>query len=284
MGTTFSRRTFLQTAVAASASLTVTPLYSSSVLLGQQDDCRKKGFCCVIKDDHEWLRRIQLLKAHWFYSWGATKPDDTPEGVEFAPMIWGKPGQKTEEVLETIKAQGQTGEVKALMGFNEPDQHDQSNLTVEEALDAWSNLMEAGLPLTSPGCVHPDRQWMIDFMRGVEERNLRVDYVCVHSYGGPSAAALLDRLRRVYEMFERPLWITEFAVGDWEAKTVQQNRHSPEKIADFMREVLPMLDEAEFVDRYAWFSANQDYPALGNSALFDDEGDLTPLGELYREL
>ena len=123
---------------------------------------------------------------------------------------------------------------------------------------------------------------MIDFMKGVDQRKLRVDCVCVHSYGGPNANGLLDRLEKIHKMYHRPLWITEFAVGDWKAETAEQNKHSPQQIARFMSEVLPMLGKASFVDRFAWFSANQDNRALGTSALFDGDGKLTELGEIYR--
>ena len=51
---------------------------------------------------------------------------------------------------------------------------------------------------------------------------------------------------------------------------------------DFMRTVLPELDRRDYIVRYAWFtdySSNQ----LWTSALFDDEGVLTPLGEFYAQ-
>ena len=279
-----NRRSFVKSSAAALASVAISPFAESVAQHASAGPNGKKGFCCLVQDDRRWLNQIEALRARWFYSWGPNKPDEVPDGVEFAPMIWGKPGNKSQTTLDRIKRQGASGEVKWLMGFNEPDQHDQSNLTVEEALDAWPRLMEVGLPLASPGCVHADRQWMIDFMKGVKERSLRVDYVCVHSYGGPSANALLARLEKIHRMFDRPLWVTEFAVGDWTAKTPQQNKHKPPQIARFMREVLPMLNKAQFVDRYAWYSAKQDNRALGTSALFDSKGELTELGEIYRSM
>ena len=270
------RRHFVAAAGVALASVAV-PL----IRLAMPGQSPKKGFCTSVRRN-DWLTQINALNAKWFYSWSADIPEGVPQGVDFAPMIWGWNGDKTQLTLDRIKTLKKEGTIKHLMGFNEPDQHDQSNLTVETALNAWPKLMEAGLPLTSPGCVHPDDQWMIEFMNGVDQRKLRVDIVCVHSYGGLNAVHLMERLEKVYKMFQRPIWITEFAVGDWQAKTVRENRHSPKEIAKFMREVLPMLDEAEFVDRYCWRSANPDARALGTSALFDSDDKLTELGEIYR--
>jgi len=83
-------------------------------------------------------------------------------------------------------------------------------------------------------------------------------------------------------MFGLPIWITEFAVGDWKAKSVDENRHKPETVLRFMEGVLPMLDKLDFVERYAWFPAKATSGPLGTCALFDGEGGLTRLGECYR--
>lgn len=242
----------------------------------------KKGFCVTTREKSKWQEKLKAIDAKWFYSWGANVPEGVPEGVEFVPMIWGKFNPERSPTLSKLKDLGQQKKVNYLMGFNEPDQESQSNIGVETALELWPKLEETGLPLCSPGCVHPDRRWMIDFMKEVEERNLRVDYVCVHSYGGPSAKHLVQRLRKVHKMYNRPIWITEFAVGDWQAKKAEDNRHSPEKVAQFMKELLPMLEKLDFVERYAWFSASTDSAALGTSALFHKDGSLTELGKLYR--
>ena len=241
----------------------------------------KKGFCTVVRDDGAWLKKVNALNARWFYCWGATRPEQTPPEIEFTPMIWGRPGKKTQEKLERIKAAGERGQIRYLLGFNEPDENSQSNMSVKEALNLWPKLMQPNLPLGSPSCVHPDRQWMKEFMAGVKERELRVDFICVHSYGPPNAQALISRLRQVHKLFERPIWITELAVGDWNARDVAENKHRPETIARFMRELLPRLERLDFVHRYAWFSAKPDNKALGTSALFNEDGSLTDLGRIY---
>jgi hypothetical protein len=72
-------------------------------------------------------------------------------------------------------------------------------------------------------------------------------------------------------------------VGDWEAKSVERNRHKPEAVMRFMESVLPKLDKLDFVERYAWFPAKTTSIPLGTSALFNADGALTPLGEIYRD-
>ena len=240
----------------------------------------KKGLGITTRDA-EWARKVEELRCKWFYTWGADIPSNKPENSHFVPMVWGHPYQpkKVELAADAAKQAG----IKELLGFNEPDHHNQANIKVEKALELWPILERTGMRLGSPGCVHPDREWMKTFMKGTKERGLRVDFVCVHSYAGPNPQGLVSKLKEVHRMFKKPIWITEFAVGDWEAKSAEENRHKPESVLRFMEKVLPMLDRLDFVERYAWFPAKPDNRALGTSALFDEEGKLTRLGECYRD-
>ncbi|MEY3894712.1 MAG: hypothetical protein RLZZ214_231, partial [Verrucomicrobiota bacterium] len=145
-------------------------------------------------------------------------------------------------------------------------------------------LQSTGLRLGSPGCVHPDNEWMTAFMKGVDQRGLRVDFVCMHSYGGPGADSLVKRLEKVHALYKRPIWITEFAVADWEAKSPAENRHKPGKIADFVAKLLPKLEAMDIVERYCWFHSGISGNALGTSALFNPDGSLTVVGEAYRSV
>ena len=103
-------------------------------------------------------------------------------------------GKKCEALATSIAR----NEVACVMGFNEPDQLSQSNLSVAKAIEWWPLLMELDVPLVSPGCVHPDREWMTEFMEEADRRKYRIDYVAVHSYGGPR------RLRTIESTTVRP--------------------------------------------------------------------------------
>lgn len=272
-----NRRHFLKTSAAAAASAIIPHrLWASTNGSGS----KKKGLG-LAEGSAFWPGMLTELRCRWVYTWTGTIPPDLPDGVAFIPMIRSKNAQpeRIANVAENAKQHG----ITELLGLNEPDAKRQDDMSVEEALDLWPLLMETGLRLGSPGCVHPDRDWMIDFMAGVKERDLRVDFISVHSYGGPEAKPLIRRLEKVHDMFGLPLWITELGVGDWRASSVEENQHPPETVLIFMQEVLPMLEELEFLERYAWFPALPSNPALGTSALFDESGTLTPLGEFYRD-
>ena len=238
----------------------------------------KKGIGMATKSGG-WKQRLNKLNVQWHYSWGLRPKDDYPEDIKFIPMMWGKWG--VEKAVAYLNEQKKAGNVDCVLGFNEPDRKTQSNIPVKLALDLWPTLMEANVRLGAPSCVHPDNEWMKTFMKKADERQLRVDFVPIHDYGGPSPKALVNKCKSVYEMYGRPVWITEFAVGDWKAKHVSDNVHTPKRVLEFMKEVLPELDKLDYVERYAWFPADSKNSHLGTSALFNDDGDLTPLGHFY---
>lgn len=290
MSSLLSRRQFLQ----STAATTVTSTAAAAAVFGSAEvltaapsryvQSPKKGCCFAARPNNRWLEFTKSLDPNWLYTWNLDQPEGLPEDIEFCPMFWG--GGKDEKFrgkVEQLRPLIQQGKVKQVLGFNEPDKRDQSNMTVARALELWPLLMELDVLLVSPSCAHPDREWMLEFMEGVKKQKLRVDFVGVHSYGGPNARALMTRMQKVARLFGRPIWITEFAVADWKAKTLEQNRFSAGQIAKFMRDVIPALNASPFIARYAWFSGQPKHKALGNSALFDNRGELTPLGRLYSQ-
>ena len=241
----------------------------------------KKGACFTLSGDN--FPKLSSLKIHWFYTWGAgrdgTVYDIKPEYTEFVPMQWGK--WWLDANIAAYKVFKDEGKMHYLLGFNEPDGVEQANMTVDQAIDRWPQLEEVGVPLGSPATVNPPNDGMKEFMQRATQNNLRVDFVTVHSYGGASATNFINMLKETYNLYGKPIWITEFAVADWQAETPEDNKYSPEKVLNFMKELLPQLEALDFVHRYSWFSFKQSNAHGTSSALFDLDGNMTPLGEYY---
>ncbi|MCY1720273.1 glycoside hydrolase family protein [Prolixibacteraceae bacterium Z1-6] len=242
----------------------------------------KKG-CCITTKNADWYKKIESLNASWHYSWNYELKAQEPDDVEFVPMIWGawSDTSKVLEKLDHIQGLRSDDKVKYLLGFNEPDKQDQANMSVEAALAYWPKLETSGLPLGSPACANPTGEWMQAFMEEAANRNYRIDFVCIHWYGGISVSAFLNRLNEIHELYGKPIWITEFAPADWNASIPAESKHTKTEILGFMKEVLPALDDLEYIERYAWFSSNENNGPLGNAALFDTSGNLTNLGKYY---
>ena len=214
----------------------------------------KRGFVYPTAD-------VTKVNPNWYYNWG---PAETPGvNIPFVPMVWGK-----KPVNLALKA-------PIILGFNEPDGAAQSNLTPDHALSLWSGVVSNGLRVGSPATAENPATgtWLNSFKGGY-------DFVCVHWYAPPNPAGFLKFIDAVYAKFNKPIWITEFAVADWKGTL----NLTPAQVLTFMEAVIPELEKRDYVERYAWKTRTVSDPALGASAIFNDDGSLTTLGQYYSTL
>jgi len=237
----------------------------------------KKG---VGQDGHNIPEAIETLGCSWYYNW-KSRPFSEDRGVhaEFVPMIWD--AVDLDANLAYAKASGATN----LLSFNEPDNQGQANMTVAEAVALWPKLMATRMRLGSPA-TKTAAKWLDDFMAEAKQKNLRVDFLCLHWYGDitkPNAVESLQQyLQGYWERYHLPIWLTEFSGADFDyhtrKTTVQDN-------AAFAAAAGVMLEQLPFVERYAWFGSewtpqDKEYSKVG---LYDVETrTLTPVGIAYR--
>ncbi|MCM1221938.1 MAG: glycosyl hydrolase [Lachnospiraceae bacterium] len=192
-------------------------------------------------------------------------------------------------------------------GLNEPDHTDQSNATEKEAIAQWHEMFRTGMRLGSPTPDSFNKGWLNTFMEYAERLNYRVDYVVYHMYwANRSGSNLKSDIESNSARFgHRPLWITEWNNGanwtneTWPTESGPQmdadfnkilddngnektvNRpHSPENSAKqvaWLKDVLPALDDAPYLERHAWYDWVQDARALVLG------GKLTPAGKVFRD-
>ncbi|MEU7798404.1 sigma-70 family RNA polymerase sigma factor [Micromonospora arborensis] len=220
-------------------------------------------------------------KAGWYYTWGTQHPGiSTPRGVTFVPMIRSAENVTTAE-LARARAAG-----PYLLTFNEPDLPEQANMTVEQALDLWPQLMATGSKLGSPAVAWggPEPQgWLDRFMTGAQARGHRVDFITLHWFGADFATSTaVDQLRQylqaVYQRYRKPIWLTEFALIRFDGGGQQFPRQ--EQQAAFLTAATAMLGQLSYVQRYAWFGL----PATDKdrSGLFSDGTEATVVGRAFQ--
>ncbi len=223
---------------------------------------------------------IDELGCAWFYNWRPhLMPGEEKVEAEFVPMIWDETSV-TDEVLARVKAGGHS----ALLGFNEPDNKGQADMSVELALELWPRLMETGLRLGSPGTCQ-GAQWLDEFMEEVDRRGYRVDFICLHWYDDITKPDAVEGLRRYvtryWEKYKRPIWLTEYSGADW--KWCQGGPVTVEDNARFARESVAMLESLPFVERYAWFSSSKTRGIYATTGLYETADEITIVGEAYRD-
>jgi hypothetical protein len=166
-----------------------------------------------------------------------------------------------------------------VLGFNEPDNPNQSNIPVTSAIELLPSFDQPGILVGSPATAanaNPGQAWFTDFMNQLgNSASLRVDCLAVHWYGwnagscDPNAAGLESYLEWV-ESFpgDRPIWITEWGC-------LHESHPDMAAVVSFYRGALAMFARHPRVERYAW------YPWETNCELVNDDGTLTELGVEY---
>lgn len=228
-------------------------------------------------------RALAKSGASWYYTWATSHPGiANPRGVSFVPMIWG-PGSVTTASLQQVKREG-----RYLLGFNEPDNAGQSNMTVSQALNLWPRLMATKMTLGSPAVATDAATaggWLDRFMHGARARHYRVNFITVHWYGGdfrtkPAVGELKSYLKAIHARYKLPIWLTEFALirfaGAVTFPTARQQ-------AAFVTAATSMLQKLSYVQRYAWFAlpASPGPSGDGTAGLFRPGAIATAAGRAF---
>lgn len=219
--------------------------------------------------------------ASWFYTWSSSAEGVSAPKAGFVPMIWGS----SSVTAGTLAQAKQSTSCGCVLGFNEPDNSGQSNMTPAQALALWPQLQSTGLELGSPAVAAGAADsggWLDQFMAGAEQDGYRVDFITLHWYGSdfdPSAAAgqLQSYIEAVYAKYHLPIWLTEFALISF-AGGEQYPSESVQ--AEFLTDATAMLDKLSYVKRYAWFGLPAT-SALPNTGLFQTGPVVTPVGKAF---
>ncbi len=221
----------------------------------------------------------EKLETEWYYTWGLGQPYQTSgystSEIEFAPMSWS--GGDNFCGLDKVTSIGQNMAFNHHLAFNEPDLEEQSNMTVERALEVYPSLLASGLRIGSPAVSHGGMTWIKEFMDGCIERGYRVDFIAIHDYVRRSPAAYISRFEELYDLYNVPIWVTEYNYGN-------PGMGSPDLEADVtlakIKAMTEKFEETDFIERYAWyyfFSGTNNLGAYTN-------GELNERGIYYRNL
>lgn len=263
--------------------------FASFIRVSRADRVGKRGICS--------LKVAAITRSTWYYSWGGH--DVSQDNFEFVPMRHNMNWDHFDKINSRT-------ETYNLLGYNEPDHKDQSDITVDEAVDNWPEFMKAGLRLGSPAPDAIGKDWLKQFIRKVDSLNYRVDFVAAHMYlakvKGQKLAEDINKLC-VNNYGGRPMWITEWNNGgpwtteSWPDNTgvkrdadfkpirdemgniVEVNRpHSEANSAvqcEWLAQILEAFDKCEWLERHSLFNPIQD----ARMAVINDK--LTPAGKIF---
>lgn len=229
--------------------------------------------------------KLRALGATWAYNWSATPPPPVRR-LQWVPMVWGA-GSVTRGTIATLTRARRTGRARYLLGFNEPDNGGQANMSPAQAAALWPELERTGLKLGSPATAVPTDGWLARFMAIAHRRHLRINFIALHYYQDFTDPNAVSRLRgqliSLHRQFGRPIWITELGALDI-SRWGEPMQHAPTRSSavSYMRRVFAMLDRLQFVRRYAWFTDScWSDPGCRESSLFDARGRITAIGRAF---
>lgn len=199
-------------------------------------------------------------KISWTYNWG--QRDDSGVNIEFVPMLWGLKVDFPEVWPKNAQNAIDAGS-KCLFSFNEPDHAGQANMSPQlaatkhiELMNPFQGKARIGAPaITNSGEPGQGIQWLQQFFDACGGR-CAVDFVNIHIYG-VDTNTFLAHLRKVGELFQKPVWITEFAFGG-----------SDDEINSQLQTVIDQIETNatySFVERYSYFMVEDGIMAKGNS-------------------
>lgn len=270
---------------------------------------RKKGFSGFLGDYYTCDDAKALgLENSWYYSWISnpwgqySRCKDKEMAAEFVPMLNGLGTYK--DISATKMRWFQESNVRFLLGYNEPDYGNGHNhphmCSPADAAKDWVHVQEVAamfdppLILVGPGISSkgPDALdadggsiWLDEFLGNCSDVVPECDpslikYIGMHDYQG-DAQKLMRRLEGGYKKYNRKIWLTEFALMNWDGPTPTRAQHD-----DYLTEVLPLLEASEAVFRYAWFTArNKPNAGEGESWLlpYDSSSmELSSTGKVYK--
>lgn len=262
------RRPFLLRAVLAIVAI--------AVMATAADACPKKGLA-LPQPDPQPARELRMLNACWYYNWGS-RPSPGESGAQFVPMVFGI-GENYDDNVAAVRARGH---VPVVLVFNEPDLRTMAERRdPDQLLQRWKTVSSLADRISAPAAANDLDPWMKDFMAKARARGTKMDFVALHWYGGPDPDRFLDYVRRVHDAYHMPIWITEFAVRKHFWRHPTGAPYTPEEVLAFLKVVLPALERTPYVERYAWAVTDKRRYWLAVSALFNDDGSLTPAGQYY---
>lgn len=259
--------------------------------------------------------QIKEMNLSWYYNWSPNPLTGAEDNVDFVPMIWGNVTENN-AAHEWIKSQ-KYKEHRFLLTFNEPDFPDQANMTPEQAVEAWKYIkpivddekVDVSSPVVAiPTVFYEDENnnyrtvggWFGKYNQLMNIANYHDEFTTVHFYFDYPGDWILDVFKKIHEKTGKKLWITEWGVGQW--SQVQsfdwtggpdEGNWQREMIEKFVREIIPILDKTDYIERYAWFPFDgSNTEKFGNGAgglFYNTESDplykrLTSVGRAYKEI
>lgn len=244
----------------------------SFIRISKWNDVSKRGWAGWWNNETQ-----ELLNTSWCYNWDASNHNDWVDR-EYVT-------QHHHEGWPGIADVGNNTASANILGNNEPDNKaddKEQDIDVKNVLKNWPQMMATGRRLGSPA-VAGNYNWLYEFIDSIDARGWRCDFIAVHAYWYKDQPGWKSQLEGIKNRCGgRPIWITEMNYGanwtGWPGSNTAGNDANYAIEKQHMGPVLDYLNDAPYIERYAFYNNVQDC----RYAIAD--GKLTPIGEYYANL
>ena len=214
----------------------------------------------------------------WYYDYNVADPfgDEATASERFAPMHW---------CLSTLNSTvPRYVNTTYMLGFNEPNNVHNCNRPASDVAAAWGQVMQQwpNSQLVSPATAGDGTAFFDEFFAACKTffgaSGCRISYVAIHDYSC-TASKTMAYIDSIYKRYGYPVWLTEFSCGDGAAGKPTSAHLT------YMKEIVPQLDAAPHVYRYAWMSGRDSHGLRGLVEVgAGGTAKLTQLGQVYASL
>jgi hypothetical protein len=215
-------------------------------------------------------------KAKYYYTWSPHRVASAPSSVKFCPMLWG------DHQISDFTSLVVPGYADCVLGMNEPQQHDQSNMDVAHGVYLWNTYIG---PLASQGysilgspapTSAPDGLvWVQQFL---DQVGVKPNVICIHWYdvGFPKFQEYVTNFWS--QTGQRTIWVTEFACQNFNGGA-QCNEG---EVWSFVQQATAWMDQTEWIGGYAPFGFMRDMVGVNElNSLMNDDFSPTALGHFF---
>ncbi|CAL1711918.1 unnamed protein product [Somion occarium] len=167
------------------------------------------------------------------HTWSPHCPDGS-NSIQCYQMLWGADSGRITDFNNTVKPAG--GNKNVILGFNEPNEAGQSNLSPQVACIFWHSIIEPrakeGYTLVSPATSNAPGgiQWMQQFFQCCSD--CTVNAMAVHWFG-TSVSSFESWVSQWHVVFNnRDVLVTEYGFQDFNGQ-----QHSADEVVAFYKSV-----------------------------------------------
>jgi hypothetical protein len=223
------------------------------------------------------LNNFNTGKKPPIYTWSPEIPELARTlGFTPIPQLWG------DDQVSDFKSKVVKGYANMVLGFNEPNEPGQSNMSPSHGADLWKQYIEPlknqGYTLISPATSsNPNgKVWMNSFLSSCNG-GCTLHGVAIHYYD-ITPQGFIQYIEDWHNTYNLPVYPTEFACQNFNGGA----QCSEDQVHNFMSTITAYMDSADWVPAYFAFGIMKDMQGVNTlNQLMNNNGEPTALGSMY---